>query len=133
MHLQRLHYAGYYSGAHRNAQRYHGGAAVMVRQDIPSRLAWQCCEQGGAALAAWVAGRLICSVHLAPHVEAQPVADAVTEMMLSIPHRTSWLLGGNFNATPSENVLIRTLETLACVASHPDCPTRWEPVLRLLP
>ena len=67
-------------------------------------------ERGGAALAAWVAGRLICSVYLAPHVEAQSVADAVTEMMLSIPQRTSWLLGGDFNATPSEHVLIRALE-----------------------
>lgn len=57
-------------------------------------------------------GTMVISVYLAPNDEARTVADEVAAVLLSLPCKTNWVLGGDWNEPPKHNILRGLLSDL---------------------
>ena len=120
-------YHTYFSGATTtaNGARMQGGAMILVKRHLPSRMVWCHATPDGAAVAAWVGHLMVFSTYLPPKPEAIEIVEAVTATIAGLPAHQIWLMGADFNAIPDENPFLHTLHTLGCHVSHPACPTRW--------
>ena len=78
------------------------------------------------AQAVWVNGTLCFSAYLAPRPEARRIADEIASVVLSLPCKHQWIIGGDFNVLPENNPLTESLTEAGGTIVAPVEPTRWE-------
>ena len=122
---KKLGYDAYFSGAVTEGPRPHGGVMLLVSSTLPSQTAWKHVSRSGAAQAVYVGGQLFISTYLAPVPEACDIVHEVANVILSLPSRVQWCLGGDFNELANNNVLLEALSNMGAALHTPGCPTRW--------
>jgi hypothetical protein len=118
-------YHAFHSGAAPAGNRLQGGVITLIRRELPCRVAWSHVSPAGAALATWVGNLLFFATYLPPKAEALEVVQEITAIVSALPQDQLWLMGADFNFTPSENIFQHTLSPVGLRVSFPDGPTRW--------
>ena len=100
-----------------------GGAAALVKTQLPVRPAWSCKGAGGAACAVWIEGKFFTSIYFAPNQDSHDIFCQTVEKLQAVP-QAQWILGGDFNATPDENPFQHVMARLEFGTTGES--TRWE-------